>query len=576
MSVHRPPLPSLEARMDILRNASDYVGFAEAIGLSGSSVAYTFKTCDKNTEYKTYTKEKKCGGVRVISEPPNSLKHLQSLLADLLKSYIFELEKSQCTQGYIGWIKNRISHGALPKTSIVSNARAHTKKGVVLNFDLQDFFPSIHAGRIVGFLKADKRLRINDFSARRIAYIATFEGTLPQGSPLSPILADLIAGVLDSRLAKIASENNLRLSRYVDDISISSSSDALPDHIVKLLDNGSIELGEQIRKAVEKSGFHVNESKTRLHLRGSSQRATGLVVNTYPNVSSKYYRDTRAMYHSLSKTGEFTVGSSTFSASDAHRIISRIAFITDVRDAERIRVNEGQPIKKSKAESWPSDKTLAERVTFYAKCAQPDRAIMLCEGGLDHFHFQLAKRQLEYTFYHADVEGRKHFELKVRQLSQRQRTLLSVGDGADALKNFVSAYRRNIDEVKLTQPPPPVFAVFDYDDAGRKVVNVLKDQYKINIPHSLAGSITNVYENLYVCFIPAANGENTAVEDLYPQHVLDAKLSGKSFRKSGGKEYYGKEVFAVEIAAKRAERSDFAVFMDFFDKINVILKKFYS
>lgn len=62
-----------------------------------------------------------------------------------------------------------------------------------------------------------------------------------------------------------------------------------------------------MKNEIELSGFKINDKKTRLQYKDSRQLVTGLVVNEKINVPREYYKDTRAMAHSLYTKGEFTI-----------------------------------------------------------------------------------------------------------------------------------------------------------------------------------------------------------------------------------------------------------------------------
>ena len=135
---------TLDDKIDILRAAKDYKSLALALGLEPSKLSATVKFCDKKTTYKTFTIKKKNGGTRIISEPPVEFKFIQSRIAQILK-LVARGEKPTFTQELIF---KRTSHGSIKRTNIITNSRRHSKSGAVLNFDLKDFFPSVHAGRI--------------------------------------------------------------------------------------------------------------------------------------------------------------------------------------------------------------------------------------------------------------------------------------------------------------------------------------------------------------------------------------------------------------------------------------------
>ncbi len=88
-----------------------------------------------------------------------------------------------------------------------------------------------------------------------IAKLSVYEGKLPQGSPLSPILATLIGNLLDVRLTQIAKKYRLTYTRYADDISFSSNS-PLPEKLVYWDDSQKIWVaGKILEKVILKLDF---------------------------------------------------------------------------------------------------------------------------------------------------------------------------------------------------------------------------------------------------------------------------------------------------------------------------------
>ena len=94
------------------------------------------RTVAKVDHYARFTIPKKSGGVREISAPMPRLKRAQYwVLVNILQP----LEAHDA------------AHGFRAKRSILTNARPHAGRRVVINIDLKDFFPTISYRRVKGF-----------------------------------------------------------------------------------------------------------------------------------------------------------------------------------------------------------------------------------------------------------------------------------------------------------------------------------------------------------------------------------------------------------------------------------------
>ena len=121
--------------------------------------------------------------------------------------------------------------------SVVKNANIHKGQNYVFNLDLKDFFPSIFRVRVRARLQA-KPFNFNEDIAIIIAGLCSMKVSsghkdgsdyvLPQGSPTSPIITNMICDNLDRRLAGLAKSFGLRYSRYADDITFSLSLTMMP------------------------------------------------------------------------------------------------------------------------------------------------------------------------------------------------------------------------------------------------------------------------------------------------------------------------------------------------------------
>jgi len=191
------------------------------------------KALEQTSEYRLKTILKKNGRLRALHVPPPDLKKIQRLL---LKRF-FYLFKSKISP---------TMHGFVPQRSIVTNAKSHLERGWrhTIRLDLKDAFPSVKAETIrhifQGYLeqeitdyakqyierKTKKRRWFKNiyhrhpiFPSRRVRWfrrlinthldlvwphdiisrfldllvtLTTYQGVLPQGTPTSPFLLNLV------------------------------------------------------------------------------------------------------------------------------------------------------------------------------------------------------------------------------------------------------------------------------------------------------------------------------------------------------------------------------------------------
>ena len=247
----------------------------------------------ETTHYINFKLPKKTGGHRLISAPMPELKAAQIWILENILSKV---------------AVHDAAHGFLPGKNIVSNARIHTGAKTIVNFDLENFFPSINYRRVKGIFRSfgyseslatvfallttapeTEEIEIDG----KTYFVASSERHLPQGSPASPMISNIAARRLDKSLTKIAETLGFKYTRYADDLTFST--DAAEAEIKKLM--------TQVRFVVREQGFTVNENKTRILRRGRQQEVTGIVVNDKLSIDRKTLRKFRAVLHQAENKG---------------------------------------------------------------------------------------------------------------------------------------------------------------------------------------------------------------------------------------------------------------------------------
>ncbi|WP_158619340.1 TIR domain-containing anti-phage reverse transcriptase [Pseudomonas sp. v388] len=230
-------------------------------------------------KYKSFEIPKKNGGIRKIDAPLKGLRLIQNRLAAILTENI---EFKSCVKAFV------------KGEGIFNNAVLHKKSDWVLNVDVKDFFGSINFGRVRAVFIA-KPFEMHPDVASVVAQICIFQNSLPQGAATSPVVANIVASMLDNKIIKHINgvkSGRLVYSRYADDITISAKR-FFPSEIAHLSEGKTI-VGESLVNLFSRSGFVINDSKSRLQPKINRQEVTGLVVNKKVNIPSEYKNKLRS------------------------------------------------------------------------------------------------------------------------------------------------------------------------------------------------------------------------------------------------------------------------------------------
>jgi len=227
--------------------------------------------------YKSFSIPKRSGGTRSIKAPAAPLKQLQKRI---LKRLLGRLKAHPAATGFER------------RKSIVTNARAHARRAVVLKLDIKDFFQATDARRIRAYFR---KIGWNRQAAELLTKLTTFNGGLPQGAPTSPRLSNLVNFLLDARLAALAARLGAAYTRYADDITFSFPKD----------DPSVVRTAVRLAKLIIEDEGYALHMKKKLHVarRHKRQVVTGLVVNSRPQLPRETRRWLRAVEHHA-KTGK--------------------------------------------------------------------------------------------------------------------------------------------------------------------------------------------------------------------------------------------------------------------------------
>lgn len=324
---------SFENLAEKFKSLNTRVDVANLLEISDRGLCHLLYVLPKEILYKTFEIKKKSGGMRKITAPTPRLKEVQERLLKVL---------------YAVYNPKDSTHGFVIGRSISTNAKVHIRNKYVLNIDLEEFFPSINFGRVRGMFMANP-YSCNNEVATVLAQICCYNNYLPQGSPLSPLVSNMICARLDSHLNKLAKKYFCQYSRYADDITISTNKPHFPVEIAKITELNEkkvCKLGNAILSTINNNGFNINQTKTRLQKSNERQVVTGLVTNKKINVPRSFIRNVRAMLFNWKNYGlahcqrEFEAKHTSLTASKlkqklfSEMVRGKIDFIGTVRGKE--------------------------------------------------------------------------------------------------------------------------------------------------------------------------------------------------------------------------------------------------
>lgn len=201
-------------------------------------------------QYKCFKMRKRSGGFRTISAPEGKLLEIQQHI------YYHMLQPVPCHPAATGFRQGK---------SIVDNVRPHLGKKQILKTDLHDFFGSIHQHRVKS---AFEQIGYPVIIAEILAQLCCLQKCLPQGSPASPALSNIIASRMDDRLVGLAKKYNLTYTRYADDLTFSG--DFIPEE----------DFLSKLNTIVLREGFALNVKKTRFIGESGRKIVTGVSISS--------------------------------------------------------------------------------------------------------------------------------------------------------------------------------------------------------------------------------------------------------------------------------------------------------
>jgi len=207
-------------------------------------------------------------GKRVIYAPRVVLKNIQRWIG-------FHLSRNiPFPRSVVGFVPGRSTFdGALP----------HCGSDWVFSTDIVEFFPSTSSAMIVQSLM---KTGFSKRSAELISTISSINNGLAQGSPASPVLANLAFSIVDERIQLFCRVCGYTYSRYADDVVISGKGQP-PEGLKEKLEGFLVD-----------TSWKISNEKSILSVKPKRLKVFGLLVNgSAPRLTNGYRNRIRAIRH---------------------------------------------------------------------------------------------------------------------------------------------------------------------------------------------------------------------------------------------------------------------------------------
>ncbi|MGA2172478.1 MAG: reverse transcriptase family protein [Sedimentisphaerales bacterium] len=171
-------------------------------------------------------------------------------------------------------------HGGVPGRSTITNALPHRTQPMVLGVDIEKHFPNVRPIKVYSMFVNQQQCTPN--VARVLTRLTTLDGGLPQGSPTSVAVSNLVTLNLSKRLRDFAEVRHCKCTQYVDDYTFSGKAKFASSEI-------------KILNIIAQEGFKVNPAKTKVMKGDEEKVVAGIKVNArHLDVPRSSIKDVRA------------------------------------------------------------------------------------------------------------------------------------------------------------------------------------------------------------------------------------------------------------------------------------------
>lgn len=204
---------------------------------------------DPQKHYRRFEHRTTSGKVRPIAEPDPVLKRIQKrIVSEILRPR----PMLPCVQG------------SIRRRSPRTNAAVHRGQPVIVRIDIQNFFPNVKNRMVYGTWV--EVFGYGRALASLLTKLTTLDGHLPQGTPTSSYLANLVLRKADEEIQTLADGHNLRYTRFVDDVVLSGFR--------------AREVIDTVVREISRAGFRCKRTKLNVAGPRSQRLVTGYTVDT--------------------------------------------------------------------------------------------------------------------------------------------------------------------------------------------------------------------------------------------------------------------------------------------------------
>lgn len=296
--VNRPPIYNENnTRTIVVDSLNDRYRFlAAATSKVAALVSFNqrwekLRSVPRHELYESFCIPKKSGGLRHINAPRPEL-----------STALYELKALLENEFGARWLYHTSAFAYIKKRCTIDALKRHQQNDSrwFLKLDLHDFFGSTTLDFVIGQLKMIYpfsevlKLARGEDELRKALEIGFLDGGLPQGTPLSPLLTNIMMIPIDHTLSKALTNfehNSFVYTRYADDFIITSRYSFCFRDVESLVVNTLHDFG---------APFSLNKTKTRYGSRNGQNWNLGVMLNKDNKITigSAKRRNFRAMLSS--------------------------------------------------------------------------------------------------------------------------------------------------------------------------------------------------------------------------------------------------------------------------------------